>query len=231
MIALIPARGGSKGVPHKNIRDLCGKPLIAYTIETALAAKTIDRVVITTEDPEIAEVARKYGAEVPFLRPAELAQDHSMAQDAYLHAADYLREHDNEDMSTFMVLLATVPFRTAEQIDDAVHVWEKEGAETLVSVKKVETPVTWLFKRDNRSRIVNAGFDAEHYSGNRQENNTYYVPNGAIYILNYALLKAKKTYFSNNTIGYLMSEEDSIDIDTIDDFEYAEYKMRKLKVC
>ena len=229
MIAIIPARGGSKGVPRKNIRDLCGKPLMAYTIEAALNATSIVRVVVTTEDEEIADVAREYGAEVPFMRPKALAGDRSKAQDVYLHAVEYLKDHDGEDMSKFMVLLATTPFRTAFFIDDAVRVFQEERPETLISVKKVEAPPAWLLIRDTAGRVHNAGFDSEKASGNRQENRTYYMPNGAIYILDYRLLKEKMTYYSDNTIGYVMDQEASIDIDNMEEFEYAEYLMGRIK--
>lgn len=229
MIALIPARGGSKGVPRKNIKDLCGKPLIAYTIEAARKAKAIDRVIVTTEDEEIAKVAKKYGAEIPFMRPAYLAEDHSKAQEVYIQAVEYLKEHDGEDISKFMVLLATVPLRTALHIDDAVRVFNEKMPKTLVSVKKAEIPPGWLVTRDAAGRIHNAGFDSEKTSGNRQENSTYYVPNGAIYILDYELLKKEQTYFCDDTIGYLMDDNVSVDIDNMAEFEYVEYLMKRGK--
>lgn len=227
MIAIIPARGGSKGIPRKNIKRLGDQPLIAYTINAAINSRLIDKVVVSTDDEEIAEITKKYGAEVPFMRPSELAGDHSKAQDVYLHAVEFMRDHYGNAIEKFVVLLPTVPFRTGEHIDSAIELFKKSKAETLISIKKMETPVTWLLKTEERGRITNAGFDAENASGNRQENRSYYVPNGAIYILDYELLKTQGTYYSDNTVGFLMSERDSIDIDTIDDFEYAEFELQK----
>lgn len=227
MIALIPARGGSKGIPRKNIKKLGDLPLIAYTIKAALGSRYIDKVVVSTDDKEIAEIAKGYGAEVPFIRPSKLAEDHSKAQDVYLHAVELMRDDYGNDIEKFVVLLPTVPFRTEGHIDSAIEIFNKSNAETLISIKKMEIPVTWLLKTDESGRIKNAGFDAENASGNRQENKSYYVPNGAIYILDYELLKTQGTYYSDNTVGFLMSENDSIDIDTIDDFEYAEFELRR----
>ena len=120
MIALIPARGGSKGLPGKNIKNLCGKPLIAHTIGAALNASGIDRVVVTTDSEEIAEIAKQYGAEVPFLRPEELAGDTSSAVDVYLHAVDFLQKESGQEIQKFMVLLPTAPLRGSENIEQAL---------------------------------------------------------------------------------------------------------------
>ena len=121
MIALIPARGGSKGLPGKNIKSLCGKPLIAYTIQAALNASGINQVVVTTDSEEIAEISRQYGAEVPFLRPKELAEDTSSAVDVYLHAIDFLQKKTGKEIQKFMVLLPTAPLREAKDIERFLH--------------------------------------------------------------------------------------------------------------
>ncbi|MCI8550420.1 MAG: acylneuraminate cytidylyltransferase family protein [Lachnospiraceae bacterium] len=227
MIAVIPARGGSKGLPGKNIRELCGKPLIAHTIEAALHAKEIHRTVVSTDSEEIAEIARKYGAEVPFLRPESLASDTASAVDVYIHFAEYMAEHYGEDMNKFMVLLPTAPLRNEKNIDEAVRLWRQRNASTLISMTEAETPVSWYYVENDRGCIENAGFDAANAVNNRQVNRKYYIPNGAIYILDYMLLKNKRTYYDDNTIAYIMDKENSIDIDTKWDFELVEYKMRK----
>ena len=229
MLAMIPARGGSKGVPGKNIKEIGGKPLIAYTIVAALKSAAIDRVIVTTDSQEIADVALKYGAEVPFLRPAYLAEDGSKAQDVYIHAAEFMRDNEGVDVSKFMVLLPTAPFRTEKHIDEAVKLFHDSAAETLISICKVDTPPSWMVNKDDKGFIENCGFDADNYSGNRQGNLQHYVPNGAIYILDYDLLKSESTYYCDKTIGYEMSRNDSIDIDTMEDFEYAVYMMKKKK--
>lgn len=229
MIALIPARGGSKGVPGKNIKPIDGKPLIAYTIEAALKAKDIDRVIVTTDDEEIAAVAKQYGAEVPFMRPAELATDTAAAPDVYMHAVEYVMKETGEDIENFMVLLPTAPLRTNRHIDEAVALFKEKGARTLLSFKEADTPVTWYNRVDEKGRVHNAGFGAGDIMKNRQTNETYLIANGAIYILSYSLLKESRTYFCDNTIPYVMSAEDSIDIDYPIDFEIASLMLSKRK--
>ena len=228
MICIIPARGGSKGVPGKNIKPLCGKPLIAYTIEAAKAAKEIDRVIVTTDDEHIAAVAREYGAEVPFMRPAELSSDTASAVDVYLHATEFVMDETKEQIDTFMVCLPTVPCRDVRHIDEAVELFYKERATTLISFAEAEVPAGWYHTMDDKGRMANAGFGASGKNmANRQANDKYYIPNGAIYILDYQLLKEKRTYYCDNTVGYVMSREDSVDIDYPIDFEIAELMMEK----
>ena len=228
MIAFIPARGGSKGVPGKNIKELCGKPLIAYTIEAALKAEKIDRVIVTTDDEDIAKVAREYGAEVPFMRPDYLASDTSSDVDVYLHAAEFVMDETGEKLHKFMVCLPTVPCRDARHIDEAINKFENDQATTLISFTEAEVPPGWYHTVDEKGRVSNAGFGkAGSNIANRQTNATYYIPNGAIYILDYDLLKEKRTYYCDNTTTYVMSREDSVDIDYPIDFEIAELMMRK----
>lgn len=227
MLAIIPARGGSKGVLGKNIKELCGKPLIAYTIEAALNAQEIDRVVVTTDSKEIAEVAIQYGAEIPFMRPSYLAEDDSSAIDVYLHAVEFLEENDGLCIDKFVVLLPTAPLRDAYEIDHAVRTMKKCACTTLVSVVKADAPVSWYYQMDENRVIKNAGFDSDNAVRNRQMNRQYYIPNGAIYILDHQLLKRERTYYTDDTIGYVMTKKKSVDIDTEDDFEYAEYLLKQ----
>ncbi len=228
MIAFIPARGGSKGLPGKNIKPLMGKPLIARAIEGALNSKYIDRVIVTTDDEEIARVAREAGAEVPFMRPAELASDTATAVDVYIHASEFVMNETGEPLEKFMVLLPTAPLRTTAHIDAAVEAFREHGADTLISVTEAETPPSWYMNMDGRGCIANAGFGLKNaVVNNRQVNDAYYIPNGAIYILDYKLLKEKRTYYSDNTYGFVMSRTESVDIDNIEDFEYAEFLLNK----
>lgn len=222
MIALIPARGGSKGLPGKNIKNLCGKPLIAHTIEAALKAEGIERVIVTTDSEEIAAVAREYGAEVPFLRPAALAGDTSSAVDVYLHAVDFLEKESGRSIEKFMVLLPTAPLRNSVNIEQALRQFYEKNAETLISMREAETPISWYYEMNIEGRVKNLGLDAENAVKNRQVNKKYYIPNGAIYILDKKLLKEKRTYYSDNTVAYLMSAEQSVDIDCELDFKIAE---------
>ena len=228
MLAIIPARGGSKGLPGKNVRNLCGKPMIAYAIEAALGASCVDKVVVSTEDVEIAAVSKEYGAEVPFMRPGNLASDTASAIDVYIHATEYMHEHFNMDVSKFMVLLPTAPFRTAEHIEQAYDKFLKCNAKTLVSVTDPETPPGWYMTINDNGMIRNAGFEKkESIISNRQNSEKYFIPNGAIYILDYDLLKKERTYYCESTAYYYMNKRQSVDIDTLDDFKYAEYLLKE----
>lgn len=225
MIAIIPARGGSKGVPGKNIRNLCGKPLITYTISAALKSKSIEKVIVTTDSLEIATIAKEYGADVPFVRPADLASDTASAVDVYLHAINFLQEELHESIEKLMVLLPTAPFRNEKHIDEAFELFQNAKADTLISMKEADTPISWYYEKDASSRVRNIGFDSDKAVVNRQLNQKYYVPNGAIYILDRQLLLEKRTYYTNNTVAYVMGSEESIDIDHEIDFMLAELLM------
>lgn len=226
MLAIIPARGGSKGLPGKNIKELGGKPLIAYTIEAALNAKVIDRVVVTTDDEEIAGVAKKYGAEVPYMRSADLSSDCASAVDVYIDAIQRLgKKYESEP---FMVLLPTVPFRTSKHIEEAYDLFREKQAKTLISVVEAETPASWYLNVNKDGILQSCGYGLEDgTSRNRQENKKNYIPNGAIYILEYSLLNKERTYYCKMTIPYIMGKKESVDIDTLEDFEYAEYILQK----
>ena len=226
MIAIIPARGGSKGVPGKNIKELGGKPLIAHTIAAALGAACIDDVVVTTDSPSIADVAAQAGARVPFLRPDSLATDTSSAVDVYIHAVEFLSRELGKPIEKFMVLLPTAPFRDSEDIDRAYDLFCREKACTLLAVKEADVPPSW-YVSGTESHIEPCGFGGDNILNNRQLSARYYIPCGAIYILDYQLLKEKRTYFSDRTAAYVMKPAKAVDIDTMDDFRYAEYLMQK----
>lgn len=225
MLAIIPARGGSKGLPGKNIRPLNGKPLIAHTIEAALKAKEIDRVVFSTDSEEIAAVAKRYGAEVPFMRPAELAQDNSLAIDNYVYTVDRLIREGGKDIKDLVVLLPTAPLRNSADIDAAVKLFREKQADSVISYYPAPHPVQWHRYIDAKG--VLRSFFPETKLANRQEEQKAYLPNGAIYIFNFSILKDLKVYYTDATYPYLMPAERSVDIDTIDDFNRAEYWMGK----
>lgn len=229
MIAIIPARGGSKGLPGKNIKNLNGKPLIAYTIEAAINSEYISDVIVTTDDIKIAEIAKKYGAKVPFIRPDNLAEDNSSAIDVYIHAIEFLMNENKCGIDNFIVLLPTAPLRNENHINEAVEMFYSENAFSLISVYEAEIPPSWYYKLDDNNRLNNAEFDKLNALSNRQENCKYYIPNGAIYILNYKGLKDNRTYYSVNTIPYIMGRENSVDIDTPIDFEFAEFLLNRVK--
>lgn len=223
MYAIIPARGGSKGLPGKNIMILNGKPLISYTIEAAMKSKNISEVIVSTDDLKIAEISKKYGAHVPFIRPDYLSGDNVSAIDVYLHVIEYLIKERKVSIDKFLVLLPTAPLRNESHIDEAIMIFEREQAFSLISVCEAKIPPSWYYRLDENKRLLNADFDKSKALSNRQDNSKYYIPNGAIYILDYKGLKENRTYYSYHTIPYIMKHEDSIDIDHLIDFQFAEF--------
>ena len=226
MFAIIPARGGSKGIPGKNIKLLCGKPLIVYTIEAAMVAKSIDRVILSTDDPEIAEIAGKYNVEIPFMRPAHLAQDDSLAIDNYIYTVNRLNAENSTQYDEFIVLQPTSPFRTAADIDNAIELFHDKKADSVISVCEAYHPPVWA-KKVAPSGVLKDYFDIDIGNRNRQELEEAYMPSGAIFILKLSILKSIYSYYSDNTYAFIISPERSIDIDTPLDFEFAEFLMRK----
>lgn len=223
MIAIIPARGGSKGLPGKNVRPLNGKPLIAYAIEEAIKAKHIDRVIISTDDEEIARVAVEYGAELPFMRPAELASDTSMAIDNYIYTIGRLEEEVGNPVDAFVVLQPTSPLRIAEDIDGAIELFEQKGADSVISYCQEAHPVTWHKYLDDEGRFVDI-FAAN--IKNRQDNRVSYYPNGAVYVFRTTMIRERK-YYTDKSYAYVMPRTRSVDIDFIEDFEYAEFLLKR----
>lgn len=226
MIAIIPARGGSKGLPGKNIRNLSGKPLIAYTIEAALKAKFITRVILSTDDSEIANVAKKYGAEVPFMRPESLASDTALAVDNYIYTIDRLNREYDFKVDEFIVLQPTSPLRTSNDIDLAIELFEKKEADSVISFCEENHPIKW-HKYINEDGLIEPIF--EETINNRQKEVPTYYPNGAIFIFKLSLLRFKQ-YYSKKSYAYIMDRYNSIDIDVITDFEYAEFLLQKNKL-
>jgi CMP-N,N'-diacetyllegionaminic acid synthase len=220
MIAIIPARGGSKGLPGKNIKPLRNKPLIGYTIEACLKAKAISRIVISTDDMQIAKVARELGAEVPFMRPASLATDDAKAIDTYLYTIDRLEKQDNNIIENIAVLLPTCPLRTGTDIDNAIAMFEEKAADSVVSYTEEHHPISWNKILAPNSRLIM--MDAQDILKNRQQYEKTYYPNGAIYIFKKDILR-KGIYYTDNSYAYVMPRNRSIDIDTQEDFELAEF--------
>lgn len=223
MIAIIPARGGSKGLPGKNIRPLNGKPLIAYAVEAGLKSKYIDRVIVSTEDEEIARIAVQYGAELPFMRPAELASDTAMAVDTYIYTINRLEKEGGKPIDSFVVLQPTSPLRIAEDIDGAVELFMQKDADSVVSYCKEDHPITWHKYLDEEGRFVDI---FETTLQNRQDFRVSYYPNGAVYVFKTSIIRERK-YFTDKSYAYVMPRNRSIDIDHIEDFEFAEFLLRR----
>lgn len=220
MIALIPARGGSKGIENKNIQDLGGKPLIAHTIESALASPSIDRVVVSTDSDRISKVAIQYGAEMPFLRPRRLASDNSLAIDTYIYTIDKLNKIENNKYDDLIVLLPTCPFRSKNHIEDAHDMFVNKQADSVISIGRMTKPIEWLLEIDDRG-ILRQYNNWKEGAGNRQDATFRYAPNGSIYILKCSMLKKTRSYYTDQTYGYLMDKISSIDIDEPEDLHLA----------
>ncbi len=220
ILALIPARGGSKRLPRKNIRLLLGKPLIGWTVEQAKISTYIDRVIVSTDDKEIALVAKECGAEVPFLRPKELAADNSKSISLVLHAMDWV-ENNNENFDILILLQPTSPLRLVKDIDRSIELLFSKKADAIVSVCHTENCIdieskallVGLFK-DSMSPLF-----AEH---DKEGISNAYKLNGAIYLAYWDFLKRHKTFYGKKTLGYLMPRIRSVDIDTRIDFASAE---------
>ncbi len=223
MIAIITARGGSKGLPGKNIRLMNGKPLIAYTIEAALRAKNVGRVIVSTDDKDIADVSKNFGAEIPFMRPAELATDTAGSIDVFRYTFERLEREEGIRIDNFLALQPTNPLRTAQHIDEAINLFYEKKANAVVGYCREAHPVFW-HKHINEDGKVTDIFEENYYNISRQEIKTSYYPNGSIFILNkeYVL---KNDDFSLDCYAYVMDRKFSVDIDTIEDFKYAEFLM------
>lgn len=223
MIAIIPARGGSKGLPGKNIRPLNGKPLIAYTVEAALQAKHIDRVIISTDDEEIARIAVQYGAELPFMRPSYLASDTAMAVDNYIYTIGRLEEETGKHIDSFVVLQPTSPLRTSEDIDGAIELFIEKNADSVISYTQEAHPISWHKYLDREGHFIDI---IKSKMSNRQDLKVSYYPNGAVYVFKTAIIRGKK-YYTDNSFAYIMPRDRSVDIDYIEDFEYAEFLLQR----
>lgn len=220
---LIPARGGSKGIPKKNIKRLNGKPLIQYTIEAVPQNYPKKDICISTDSSEIADVVESLGLKVPFLRPKELALDHSGSFEVIIHALDFYTNLGIE-YDAIVLLQPTSPMRTKDHVEKAIDEFIKnKDIDMLVAVKESDAnPYYNLFEEND------LGYLSKSKEGNyirRQDCPSVYEYNGAIYIINVNALKQNKSLQFNKTVKFVMDRESSIDIDTLEDWNYCEYLM------
>jgi CMP-N,N'-diacetyllegionaminic acid synthase len=224
ILAIITARGGSKGVPRKNLRDLAGKPLVVWSIEAAKSAQHFMRILVTTDDPQIAEVSRAAGAEVPFLRPSELSGDCATSEAAVLHALDWLYEKEQYSPDLIVLLQPTSPFRSPLDIDLALNLQMTTNADSVISVTENRRPVQWLRKVTAQGTIeaVTSAIEITR----RQDAEQLYQLNGAIYVIKPEVLRSENTFYSKNCHAYVMPPERSLDIDSELDFLIADLLMQ-----
>ena len=219
--AIIVARGGSKGVPRKNLRPLAGKPLIVHTFEAARASRHLERILLSTDDPELAELGRQHGVEVPFLRPAELATDRSPVIDATLHLFQWLEKQEQYFPTFGLLLQPTSPFRTGLDIDGAIELAESRRADAVVGVVPVGHHPLQMKRMDADGRLWN-WMETDAATNRRQDLPVLYGINGAIYLVRREVLLEKKTWCPGGAFAYVMPESRSLDIDTEWDLHVAE---------
>jgi CMP-N,N'-diacetyllegionaminic acid synthase len=228
ILAVIPARGGSKGVPRKNIRLLGDHPLIAYTIQTALAVqKKLHRVIVSTDDEEIASIARHYGADVPFMRPVELGTDNARMVPVLQHAVRFIEDQDHIHMDWVLLLQPTTPFRAVEDIQAAIRLAQAGGCDSVISVVQVFHVHPILMKRIENDQLL--PFSTEEKEGTRRQDYQppAYMRNGAIYLTRRDGLINNDSIWGKTIRPYVMPEERSVNIDNEIDFLIAEKMLLK----
>ena len=218
VIAIIPARGGSKRLPKKNIKNFLGYPLLTWTIRAALESKFIDKVILSSENESILKIAKSYGCEVPLKRPRNLAHDNSET----FEVIKYILDKMDKDFFYIILLQPTSPLRTNKDIDNCIKEKKKKKSISCVSAFKFHKSLN-IFIEKKSNKIENIFSDKKKF-------NEYYVLNGAIYLTDKYTLIKNKGFISDDTLLFEMPFSKSIDIDTIDDFEVAEFFGKKLNI-
>ena len=226
-LALVNARGGSKGVPRKNVRPLLGKPLIAWSIEAGLAADRVTSLIVSTDDPEIAGVARRHGARVPFMRPVELATDEALQIDAVRHAVGFL-ESQGELHDVVVILQPTVPLRQPEDVDGALALLETSDADSVISVCDVGSRHPLTCYHAGAGGALSPLLPSDPRGVQRQGFGPVLWRNGAIYAMRRDVVMEGNSLYGARTFGYLMPEERSFNIDTLFDWRLTEGYLRQL---
>lgn len=224
-MGLITARGGSKSVPRKNLAPVAGKPLIAWTIEAALQSRNLNRVIVSTDDKEIARVAAEWGAEVPFMRPAELAQDDSPHADVVLHALHWMMENERWLAKYVVLLQPTSPLRAAVDIDGAVNLAEQKNAEAVVAVEETNSH-PYLTRKMTEGEILEEFIPSDIAYLRRQALPKAYRINGAAFLIRPETLRRERTFYPKGMYGYVMPSERSMEVDTMWDWHLVDLVLK-----
>lgn len=224
ILVIIPARGGSKGIPHKNIKPLAGKPLIHYTIDVARQIVTNEDICVSSDDPEIIQCVEDYGLKVPFVRPSELATDTAGTYEVLLHALNYY-EQQGKTYDVVILLQNTSPFRTPEQVKEALALYNS-NLDMVVSVKECSANPYYSVFEENTEGFLNICKGNGNIT-RRQDAPKVYEYNGAIYVINPKSLKEMPLYKFTKRIKYVMDEKSSLDLDTMNDWHMAELLINK----
>lgn len=223
VLAIIPARGGSKGLPRKNILPLGDKPLIAWSIDAARASKYIDRVICSTDDQDICDVAREYGCDVPFMRPSALATDSATSLDTVVHAI----ENSGDEYDIIVLLQPTSPFRSERHIDEAIELHTGNRAWSTTSVCEVNKSPEWMFWVDEQTHEMSSILSGVDTCSRRQESKVAHVLNGALFVNDRNELIERQRFIDEQTLAYFMEKRSSIDIDVREDLEYAKFLLEQ----
>ena len=231
VLAIIPARSGSKGIPNKNIKYLGGRPLIEYTFDVCKNSNYIDRSIVTTDSQEIAEISLKNGMEVPFLRPSNISDDNSTAKSYVLHALEFLKNKENYIPETIIILQPTSPFRKAIDIDKCIEILNKKNADSVVSVTEIDKKYNpeWQFKvmMDGSLEFFHKEIHWNNLVSRRQNLISTYTRNGAVYCFKINCLSFYKNIYGKKVFSYIMPKSRSINLDTFDDWFEAENYIKK----
>jgi len=226
ILGIIPARAGSKGLPHKNMKLFCGKPLISWTIEAALTSKYIDKVMVSTDSLEIAKIANQYGELAPFIRPAFLSTDTALSIDVIRHVCEYSKEQYAKEFDYISLLEPTSPLRETSDIDNAIFILNTKNGSSIVGISETESQnPAFLVKKDTENFI--SWYDTSQSIGiRRQEIDPIFYLEGSIYVSERDKLFEENSFYHDETIGYTMSKDKSLEIDDEFDFIMAEALMR-----
>lgn len=227
IVGVIPARGGSVGVPLKNIRELCGKPLIYYVVKAALASKYLRRVIVSTDHEEIARISREYGAEVPFRRPADISED-VPTEFVIQHAVKFIEKEEGKKTDIVVTLQTTTPLLNNKDIDATIEKLVNEGLDSVITVKEVEEYPAWMVKVNDKGLIE--PFPGQDLLGEitvRQNLEKLYIPNGGVYVTKRDVLMKEDRIIGKKCGAIVMPLERSVDIDTVLDFKIIETIMRE----
>jgi CMP-N,N'-diacetyllegionaminic acid synthase len=232
ILGIVVARGGSKSIPRKNVKILAGKPLIVWSIDAGIRSGILDRLIVSTDDQEIAEISKKAGAEIPFIRPSELAQDTTPTLPVLQHAVSFLREQEGYMPDYVLLLEPTSPCRQSFHLQEAAIIVEETGADSIVALGEVPKHFSpeWQFNIEEDKKI--ALFTGGHINNvicRRQNLPTTYFRNGAFYLFKTDLLFEKDpSLYGEDVRGYVIENKYSVDIDTPEDWEKAEEKLQNL---
>ena len=221
-IVLICARGGSKGLPGKNIKPLNGIPLIGWSINIAKQIDRVSRIIVSTDSEEIAKVALKYGAEVPFMRPKELAQDDSPEWLVWRHAIKYVESHEGEDIDAIVVLPVTAPLRSVKDVDTCIDLFEEGGVDSVITVSEANRSPYFNMTVNDDSGYASLVISPENQIIRRQDAPEVFDMTTVAYVVNTNAVKLSNGVFKGKVKSIVIPQERSIDIDTLLDFKIAE---------